>query len=161
FSYTESTTRPPTMGRYNGLEWFAQDSYKVNRRLVLDLGLRFAYSQAFHPPDNKEAGFNPTLFNSAKAVSFYTAANAPVKTALGFKTVFDLSYVGNLGRHLWWQRNVNSIPAGTVNPFAASNPDQFYRPYAGYLNITMNEFAGSSNYNALQASLNRRFSRNV
>src|SRR5205823_5233529 len=49
----------------------------------LDLGLRFAYSQAFHPPDNREAGFNPALYDPTKAVKFYTAANAPVKTALG------------------------------------------------------------------------------
>ncbi len=289
FQYTESTTRPPTMGRYNGFEWYGQDSFKVNRRLTLDLGMRFGYSQPFHPPDGKEAGFNPALFNSAKAVTFYTAATAPVKTALGaivlssgdpsngtvvrtsnssypeglrtsggvtfgprvgfsfdpfghgntairggfgmfydvrerdnfqfntfknpplqqnpivyfgnfgnlasganflfpsatsgfqehrkkpyvmdyslgvqqslgFKTVLDVSYVGNAGRHLWWQRNVNSIPAGTVNPYVASQPDQFYRPYAGYLNIQMNEFAGTSNYNALQASLNRRFSKQV
>jgi hypothetical protein len=58
-------------------------------------------------------------------------------------------------------RNLNAIPAGTVNPFAASLPDQFYRPYTGYLNILESEYAGTSNYNALQISANRRFSSGV
>jgi hypothetical protein len=289
FSYTESTTRPPTQGRYNGVEWYAQDSFKVSRNLTLDLGIRFGWSQPFHTPDLKESGFNPAFFDPAQRVSLYTAATAPVKTALGaivpgsgnplngtvdrvldpsypqglrttggvkpaprfgfaydpfgrgntairggfgmfydvrerdnfyvntFKnpplqqnpiiyfsnfstlgtaagytfpastsgfqkdrqipyvmdfslsiqqniglnTVVDIGYVGNLGRHLLWMKNLNAIPPGTVNPYTTSLPSQFYRPYIGYLDILESEYQGTSNYNALQVSANRRFSRGV
>src|SRR5262249_39175394 len=83
YSYTESTTRPPTLGRYNGIEWYAQDNVRMNNRVTLDVGVRFAWSQPFHPPDGSEAGFNPTLFDPSQRVALYTAATAPVKTALG------------------------------------------------------------------------------
>jgi len=83
YSYTESTTRPPTLGRYNGIEAFVQDSFKVNRKLTLDLGVRAGWSQPFHTPDLQEAGFNPAFFDPAQQVALYTAATAPVRTALG------------------------------------------------------------------------------
>src|SRR5262249_39830033 len=84
-----------------------------------------------------------------------------VQRNVGFNTVVDVAYVGNLGRHLLWMRNLNAIPAGTVDPYSTSLPDQFYRPYAGYLNILQSEYAGSSHYNAMQTSINRRFSRGL
>lgn len=31
---------------------------------------------------------------------------------LGAGTIIDVGYVGSLGRHLMWQRNINSIPFG-------------------------------------------------
>jgi hypothetical protein len=37
-------------------------------------------------------------------------------------------------------------------------PDNFLRPYIGYGNITEEEFAATTNYNSLQASLRRRLS---
>src|SRR5262249_16785007 len=83
YSYIESTIRPPTLGRYNGIEWYLQDNFRVNKRLTLDLGVRFGWSQPFHTPDLKEAGFNPSLFDPNQKVALYTATTAPVRTALG------------------------------------------------------------------------------
>ena len=36
-----------------------------------------------------------------------------VQQSIGAATVIDLSYVGSLGRHLLWTRNINETPFGT------------------------------------------------
>jgi hypothetical protein len=92
-----------------------------------------------------------------------------VQRDVGRGTVLDVKYVGSLGRHLGGRRNINTLPFGTrfqtqnIDPTAAvaGTPfvDNLLRPYPGFANITMLERNLSSNYNSLQATLNRRFSR--
>ncbi|MDQ6699449.1 MAG: carboxypeptidase regulatory-like domain-containing protein [Acidobacteriota bacterium] len=91
-----------------------------------------------------------------------------VQRDIGYSTVVDVGYVGSLGRHLLWQRNLNAIPFGTNFSASANDPTtnrplppNFLRPYPGYGDITLREPSGSSNYHSLQASANRRFSRNL
>lgn len=307
YTYIESTTRPPLYGRYNGIEWFVQDNWKVSSKLVLDLGLRFGWSQPFHSSDLNEAGFAAELFDPAKAVrliesttkncgsfgpppcgvdpktgkvyprfaigaivpnvgdpyngtvnrnqnpsypqglrensgvrvgprfgfaydpfargntvirggfgmfydfrerdNFYVnisktpplqlnpAINSQNISALrsagsfmfpsdtlslekkrpmpyimefslgiqqniGFKTVADIAYVGSLGRHLLWRRNLNAIPYGTVPP-DSSLPPALYRFYKGYGDILASEYAATSNYHSLQVAVNRRFAKSL
>jgi hypothetical protein len=83
-------------------------------------------------------------------------------------TSVDVSYVGALSRHLWINRNINPIPIGAR--FVPGNldtttgsplPDNFLRPYSGWGDITAQEYAGTSNYNALQVKLERRFHRGL
>jgi hypothetical protein len=87
-----------------------------------------------------------------------------VQRDAGRNTLVDVGYVGSLGRHLLWQRNLNAIAFGT-NFLASANdsttnrplPANFLRPYPGWGNINVREPAGSSNYHSLQVSANRRF----
>ncbi len=139
---------------------------------------------------NPPKRFSPTIFysnlrdfSSATAVNFPGAisGNDPnikvptiynysvsVQRDIGFGTVVDVGYVGNLGRHLRHTININQLPYGqrflptSVDPTTGrALPDNFLRPYAGYGNITYSENAGSSNYNSLQVQANRRFARGV
>ena len=88
---------------------------------------------------------------------------------LGTGTVVDVGYVGSLGRHLYWRRNLNAIPFGAnflpqnADPAAANTPlpQAFLRPYLGYTNINFAEAAGNSSYHSLQVTANRRFARGV
>jgi hypothetical protein len=100
-------------------------------------------------------------FQRDRHVPYLMDLSLSVQQDIGFNTVVDIGYVGNWGRHLLWMRNLNAIPVGTVNPYAASLPDQFYRPYVGYLNILQSEYAGTSRYQGLQVSVNRRFSKGI
>jgi hypothetical protein len=94
-----------------------------------------------------------------------------VQRDVGRSTVLDVKYVGSLSRHLGGKRNINTLPFGSrfqpqnVDPTAAvpGTPyvDNLLRPYPGYANITISERNINSNYNALQATLNRRFSRGL
>jgi hypothetical protein len=92
-----------------------------------------------------------------------------VQQNIGFGTVIDVGYVGSLARHLLWRRNTNPVPLGAN--FLASNADptnaavalqpSFLRPITGYNNILISEWASSSNYHSLQATLNRRFAKSL
>jgi hypothetical protein len=53
----------------NGVEWFAQDTWRATRKLTLDIGSRFGWSQPWHSPNREEAGFVPTLFDPSNAVT--------------------------------------------------------------------------------------------
>jgi hypothetical protein len=96
-------------------------------------------------------------------------ANFGIQQNVGYGTVVDVSYVGSFGRNLIQGRNVNAIPFGAN--FAARNQDptnagrplpaSFLRPYAGYNDIILYEWAGNSSYHSLQVSGNRRFARGL
>ncbi len=91
-----------------------------------------------------------------------------VQREIGFKTVVDVSYVGSMGRHLLYQRNINPFPMyarfdpANVDPTTGSPmSNNFLRPYLGMGAINMRGFGATSNYNALQVMANRRLSRGI
>jgi hypothetical protein len=91
-----------------------------------------------------------------------------VQRGIGFNTVLDVSYVGNVGRHLLQTVNINQLPYGIRFQPGSKDPttgsalsDVFLRPYQGYQSITDRIYNGISNYNALQASATRRFTKGL
>jgi hypothetical protein len=87
--------------------------------------------------------------------------------------LLDTAYVGDLGRHLQDNRNLNPIPYGAdflpqnqdptlvaaqPSALAGNNALQpnFLRPLQGFNQIALYESAATSNYNALQLNLTRR-----
>jgi hypothetical protein len=128
-------------------------------------------------------GTMPTLLSSsgllfpqgANSYEFSPAAPAvynmslSVQRNIGFGTVVDVGYVGSLGRHLPWVRDLGTIPFGAnfdprnadpANP-RVPLPAAFLRPYPGFQSIGHIEWAGSSTYHSLQATANRRFARGL
>ncbi|HZO53899.1 MAG TPA: TonB-dependent receptor [Bryobacteraceae bacterium] len=73
-SYTEAISRPHSDIRSRGLDWFVQDNWKVNRKLTLDLGIRFSWFEPFWQHDNKLAGFVPGRYDPAKRVQLIAPA---------------------------------------------------------------------------------------
>lgn len=113
-------------------------------------------------------GHVPTVYNYSASIQY----------KLPYEFVLDTAYVGSQGRHELVKKNYNAIPYGTT--FAAQNQDptkvksnptallganaydaNFVRPYTGYGDISVHEFGGSHNYNSLQVSLNKRFSKGL
>ena len=87
-----------------------------------------------------------------------------VQRDLGWKLVGDFAYVGSKGRKLLQTRNLNAVPYGTnflpssIDPTTGGAlPSAFLRPYLGYGDILFSEFAGFSNYDALQMQVSRRY----
>jgi hypothetical protein len=100
--------------------------------------------------------------------------NAGIQMKLPHTFTLDVSYVGSQSRHLLQRINLNAVPYGaafapqnqdpTITsslPGGASLPADFLRPYRGYGNINLHEMKGEANYNALQLTLDRRFSRGL
>jgi hypothetical protein len=65
-AYTESNGHPGAHGRYNNIEWYAQDSWKVNKRLTLDYGVRFYYIVPTISAGDTLAAFDLATYNAVQ-----------------------------------------------------------------------------------------------
>jgi hypothetical protein len=111
------------------------------------------------------------LERDAKTPSAYNFSLG-VEREIGFGTVVDVTYVGGLGRHLQMEVDYNRLADGAqfvdvspqnVDPTRPGQPlpDNFLRPFRGYGRIRIHENWGTSNYNALQVQVNRRYIKGV
>jgi hypothetical protein len=87
-------------------------------------------------------------------VAYMYSAGVQRDAPWGF--VVDATYVGRKGRNLQRERDINQLPAGTLQANPGRNTD-YLRPYKGYGIIRISENVGRSNYNALQLSADRRY----
>ena len=120
-------------------------------------------STAFAERPRGVAGFE----RDSKTPSSF-ALSLGVQHDLGWGTVIDVTYVGTLGRHLEQVVNINQVPDGARflddhpenrDPRRTNSalPAEFLRPYRGYQEINLRSHFGTSNYNALQVQINRRY----
>lgn len=115
--------------------------------------------------------FPPTVYSRDFTGHLPTTMNFSfsIQRNVGAGIIVDLGYVGSLGRHLWRSRNLNWIPFGAnfkpenADPSNPSSPlpPSFLRPYQGFGDIPRIEYDATSNYNALQLTVNRRFAKGV
>jgi hypothetical protein len=117
----------------------------------------------------------PTLYAVDPTAKISSVINYTfgVQSQLPRGFVLDVAYVGSQSRHLQNYHDINAVPYGAAflpqnqDPtLQAANPKallgqnalsaNFLRPYKGYSDIILNEGSATANYNALQASLNRR-----
>jgi Carboxypeptidase regulatory-like domain/TonB-dependent Receptor Plug Domain len=78
-TYSEGSARTTARNVIDLFEWFAQDSWKVNRRLTLDYGLRFSRATPYRFPDRDAAAFVLDRYNPANAPQLFQ----PVRNAQG------------------------------------------------------------------------------
>jgi hypothetical protein len=72
-SYSEASADPMGHFRFNQIEGFIQDNWKVARKLSLDLGLRYQWVQPFYLQGNNASNFDASIYNPANAVTVTTA----------------------------------------------------------------------------------------
>jgi hypothetical protein len=135
----------------------------------LDPSLTYGLAQNINPSNIILAP--PTLYAADPTGKLPTTYNYQfsVQTKLPFNLMLDTAYVGDLGRHLQNNRNLNPVPYGadflpqnqdpslapSTNGNSALQPN-FLRPLRGFNQIALYESAATSNYNALQFQLTRR-----
>ena len=78
-TYRESNTRLPYQAQANSIEWFAQDTFKVTRKLTIDIGMRFSYFNPWYVGQGLGAEFVQNRYDPAKVPPLYR----PVQNANG------------------------------------------------------------------------------
>jgi hypothetical protein len=107
-------------------------------------------------------GHVPTTYNYSLSI----------QRQIGRSMLGEASYQGSISRHLLWLRNLNAAPLGANylaihpenrDPTTTSSvlPINFLRPYTGYGDVNLYEFAATSNYNSLQTTVSQRFRRGI
>ncbi|MBI4909597.1 MAG: carboxypeptidase regulatory-like domain-containing protein [Acidobacteria bacterium] len=72
--YQEATSRPDISIFIKSFEWFAQDSWKVHRRLTIELGMRFAHIVPQYEEQGRVSGFVLDRFDRSKMVQLIRPA---------------------------------------------------------------------------------------
>jgi hypothetical protein len=92
--------------------------------------------------------------------SYVQSWNLNVQRELLPNLAMMLGYFGSKGTHLRISRNINQ-PVNGVRPYPRLSPTSPELPGATIGNITQVEGSGNSSYNALWATITRRFSRGL
>ena len=103
------------------------------------------------PPIYSLMGVDPDYRNMQM-----TQFNLAVQRELDSRTVLTLGYVGSLGRYLAWARPLNAPDPG---PGALDPRRPYINHLPGVANINWLESSGTSEYNSMQVSVERRFDR--
>ena len=74
YSYLESDHGAFGWGRFQNLEFYAQDTWKVTKRLTLDYGFRFSWLPPNHSARDNVASFVPGLYSASKIPLLYRPA---------------------------------------------------------------------------------------
>jgi Carboxypeptidase regulatory-like domain len=69
--------------RYKNTELYFQDDWRVNRKLTLNLGLRWSFFGRYQEKQNQEYGFSPNLWSAANAPSVDPSTGALVTNGSG------------------------------------------------------------------------------
>ena len=83
FSQTSASLLPEYP--YTQVEWFAQDTWKVNRKLTLNYGLRQAYIQPLYDKGNQMANFSFADYSLSKRVQLAAEFPPDILDRLGGK----------------------------------------------------------------------------
>ena len=112
------------------------------------------------------ASTSPTAYNGQNALNYdpyHTPLTYFYSWSLGVQHEFshnitsEVSYVGKHGANMQFKGDINQVPAQNLSP--TDNPSG--RPYPQFQSIGGSTFNGVSNYNALQAQVNKRLAGGI
>jgi hypothetical protein len=76
-------------------------------------------------------------------------------------TSLEVAYVGRRAIHQQRERNINAVPAGTVQGLPSGNSVDPLRPFKGYSTIRVTNNDANAIYNAVQFNLTKRYSKGL
>jgi hypothetical protein len=138
-TYTEQALDPLGFFRFSQYEAFAADSWKVNRKLSLELGMRWQYGLPIYTQANNLANFDPARYDPAQAVTIFpTGAQAgQIDLSRGGNRLNGLVRAGNgvppeeLGRVPGGDSAaVLAVPTGA--PRGLYEPHHYFMPRVGF-----------------------------
>ena len=134
-TYSEQALDPVGFFRFTQTEAFVADSWKVNRKLSLELGMRYQYGLPIYTQANNLANFDPSLYNPAQAVT--VLANGNIDPTKGGNRFNGLVRAGDgvpseeLARVPGGDSaDVRAVPVGA--PRGLYEPHHYFMPRVGF-----------------------------
>lgn len=129
-TYTEAGIDPSSHFRFEQYEAFALDSWKVNKKLSLELGVRWQYGTPFYARENTISNFDPAFYDPARAVGLN--ANGSVVILLPGSNRFNglVRPEGSLPAQVQNNPNLGNVPA--VAPRGLYDPKHYFMPRVGF-----------------------------
>jgi Carboxypeptidase regulatory-like domain len=141
-TYSEVALDPVGFFRFTQLEAFVNDSWKVNSKLSLELGVRYQYGTPIYTQANNLANFDPSLYNSAQAVT--VLSNGNIDTSKGGNRFNGLVRAGGgipseeLGRVIGGDSaDVQKVPTGA--PRGLYDAHHYFMPRIGFAYTPFND----------------------
>ncbi len=139
-TYTESTDQPFAEGRFNQIEFFAQDNWRLSKKFTLDYGARFVHIGPTYVAGQQVAYFDPLKWDPAKAPKLYepvcpnnaATCSAAVRQARNPLTgqILNNTFVGKLVPNSGDFTNGMQVVDGTVPAF--ENMKFYFSPRVGF-----------------------------
>lgn len=121
-TYSEFAFDPVGKFRFQQYEAFVQDTWRVNSKLSLDIGVRYQYGTPFYTRGNNIANFDPALYDPTRAV--IVAPGGAVTIPAGANRFNGLIRAGDGVPEsdrgyipTWDSAAVNAVPTGAPRGF--------------------------------------------
>jgi len=133
-SYNQASQYATGRYRYTNAEWYVQDTFKLNRRVTLDYGLRFQWIQPQYDADQQTSTFLPETFDPKQAPRIYrptgTAANRQAIDP-GTGQILNSTYIGKIVNGTGNLLNGIAQAGKGVNKYLMMNRGVHYAPRFG------------------------------
>ncbi len=123
-TYQEASYDPSSHFRFKQYEGFVSDSWRVNKRLSLELGVRYQFGTPFYTAENTISNFDPAYYDPARAVTL-NAAGTVVTIGPGANRFNGLVRAGD-GVPMSYQGAVPSFNSPNVLAVPTGAPRGFY-----------------------------------
>jgi len=124
-------------------------NFGIQRKVGFDTVLDVAYVGTFGRHLNQQVNLNTLPYLAQLDPKFIDTTQT---TALLSGTTLNGTFSGSVNTFFYGPNH-----GGVVVQQAKLLNDNYFRPYPGYANVNLRDYGANSNYNALQTSLNRRF----
>jgi hypothetical protein len=124
-TFSQQSADPIGFFRFNDIEGYASDSWKITQKLNLEYGVRYVHIGPTYTQGNNLANFDPALFTGCTTA--VSAANVPTSTCLDQGFVIDgLVRAGNVPSD-----QLGRVPGGNsafVTAVPVTSERGFYKP---------------------------------
>lgn len=128
-------------------------NFGIQRKIGFSTVVDVAYVGTFGRHLNQEVNLNTIPYLAQNNLSFVDTTQT---TAILTGTPLNGTFSGSKNTFFYGPNH-----GGVVLYQAKMLSDNYFRPYPGYGNVLLRDYGGTSNYNSLQASVNRRFTKGL
>jgi len=129
-TYTEASRDPASHFRFQQYEAFALDSWKVNQKLSLEIGVRWQYGLPFYAAENTIASFDPAYYDPARAVTLNSTGTVVILGPNSNRYNGLVRPGGSIPANLQNNPALANVPA--VAPRGLYDPKHYFMPRVGF-----------------------------